>query len=149
MSGKAREGGKGMEHGQVQIRNVEGTDILYASCGAACVEVGPLAGWTLEAAGGGRADLVLRMAVESPSSGGGLSAALTAAGNPQPTAGGGNPPERLPDMATIKEASRRSGLSYDAIRNMVLQGKVMHYKVGAKRLVNMESLARVIRGEAM
>lgn len=42
----------------------------------------------------------------------------------------------IPEMLTIRETSKRTGVSYDAIRKLCLQGKIVHIRVGAKYLVN-------------
>ena len=38
--------------------------------------------------------------------------------------------EKIPEMVTIKEASRRTGLSYDYLRKQCLQGNLAHLRVG-------------------
>lgn len=42
----------------------------------------------------------------------------------------------IPEMLTIRETSKRTGVSYDAIRKLCLQGKIVHIKAGTKYLVN-------------
>lgn len=43
----------------------------------------------------------------------------------------------VPEMITIRETSRRTGLSYDCLRKWCLQGKVIHVRVGhGKYLIN-------------
>ena len=49
-------------------------------------------------------------------------------------------------MITIKEAAARTGLSYDYIRKLCLQGKIVFRKVGNKRLINMGKLAEYLNG---
>ena len=45
--------------------------------------------------------------------------------------------ELVPEMVTIKEASSRTGLSYDYLRKMCLRGKIVHIRVGnGKFLIN-------------
>lgn len=44
--------------------------------------------------------------------------------------------EMIPTMLTIRECSDRTGVSYDAIRKMCLQRKIVFIKVGSKYLVN-------------
>lgn len=44
----------------------------------------------------------------------------------------------IPTMLTIKEVSIRTGVSYDAIRKLCLQNKIVFIKAGAKYLINME-----------
>ncbi len=47
----------------------------------------------------------------------------------------------IPEMVTLQEASRRTGLSYDFLRKQCVQGNLTHIRVGnGKRLVNMDSL---------
>ncbi len=42
----------------------------------------------------------------------------------------------VPEMVTIREASRRTGLSYDFLRKACLNGKIVHIKAGSKYLIN-------------
>ena len=44
--------------------------------------------------------------------------------------------DNVPEMITIKEAARRTGVSYDCIRKLCLQKKIVHIKAGSKYLVN-------------
>lgn len=44
--------------------------------------------------------------------------------------------ENIPEMVTIKEAARRTGVSYDCIRKLCLQKKIVYIKAGSKYLVN-------------
>lgn len=46
----------------------------------------------------------------------------------------------IPTMITIKEASSQTGLSYEYIRKLCLQGKIVHIHAGRKVLINMEKL---------
>lgn len=46
----------------------------------------------------------------------------------------------IPTMVTIKEAASRTGLSYDYIRKLCLQRKIVFVKAGCKFLINMERL---------
>ena len=50
-------------------------------------------------------------------------------------------PEGLPQMLTIKEASEKTGISYEHIRQMCLAGSIVHVKAGAKYLINAARLA--------
>lgn len=50
----------------------------------------------------------------------------------------------IPTMVTIKEAAKQTGLSYDYIRKMCLQGKIVYIKAGAKFLVNFEKLVEYL-----
>ena len=42
----------------------------------------------------------------------------------------------VPIMLTIKETSEKTGLSYDYIRKLCLQRKIVFIRAGAKYLVN-------------
>lgn len=42
----------------------------------------------------------------------------------------------VPEMLTLNETSSRSGLPYDYIRKLCLQGKIVHIRTGVKYLVN-------------
>ena len=43
----------------------------------------------------------------------------------------------IPEMITLKDASSRTGLSYDYLRKMCLSGKIVHIRVGnGKFLIN-------------
>lgn len=46
----------------------------------------------------------------------------------------------FPQMETINEASKISGLAKYSIRQMVLQNKVKYVRTGKKYLINIESL---------
>lgn len=48
--------------------------------------------------------------------------------------------DKIPTMATIQEAANRTGLSYDYIRKLCIQGKIIYVQTGTKRLVNMDKL---------
>lgn len=57
--------------------------------------------------------------------------------------------DKIPTMVTIQEAAKQTGLSYDYIRKMCIQDKIVYVKAGAKRLVNLDMLRRYLnRGEA-
>ncbi len=54
----------------------------------------------------------------------------------------------IPVMWTIKEASQNTGLSYDFIRKLCLQNKIVFVKAGCKYLVNSEKLVEYLnRGQ--
>lgn len=57
--------------------------------------------------------------------------------------------EREPEMVTLKEASSRTGLSYDCLRKMCLNNEIVYVKAGAKFLVNFGKLADYLNGEAV
>lgn len=46
----------------------------------------------------------------------------------------------VPVMKTIKEASELTGVSYDYLRKLCLQKKIIHIRAGNKFLINMERL---------
>ncbi|MDO5808457.1 MAG: excisionase family DNA-binding protein [Lachnospiraceae bacterium] len=48
--------------------------------------------------------------------------------------------DKIPTMATIQEAANLTGLSYDYIRKLCIQGKIIYVQTGTKRLVNMDKL---------
>ena len=50
----------------------------------------------------------------------------------------------VPRMLTIRKASEEVGVSYDHIRQLCLQGKLVHIRVGSKYLVNMGALYRYL-----
>lgn len=57
--------------------------------------------------------------------------------------------EREPEMVTLKEASSRTGLSYDCLRKMCLNNKIVYVKAGSKFLVNFGKLTDYLNGEAV
>lgn len=46
----------------------------------------------------------------------------------------------VPTMATIKQASKETGLSYDYLRKMCITGQIVHIRAGNKIMINMEKL---------
>lgn len=42
----------------------------------------------------------------------------------------------IPEMITIRETAKRSGIRYEAIRQMCKTGKITYIMVGAKYLIN-------------
>ena len=50
----------------------------------------------------------------------------------------------FPQMETINEASKISGLAKYRIRQMVLQNKVKYVRAGKKYLINIESLVEYL-----
>ncbi len=54
--------------------------------------------------------------------------------------------KKIPEMLTIREAAGRTGLSYDFIRKLCLQGKIVFVRVGSKYLVNMGKLVDFLNG---
>lgn len=49
-----------------------------------------------------------------------------------------------PEMIPLKEASSRTGLSYDWLRRSCLQGKLVYIRSGNKYLLNWEFLVRYL-----
>ena len=46
----------------------------------------------------------------------------------------------IPEMITLREASDRTGISYDWLRKLCLQGKIVHIRAGNKYLLNFRKL---------
>lgn len=53
----------------------------------------------------------------------------------------------MPTMWTINQAKEATGLSYEFLRQLCLQGKVVHIKTGNKYLINAEKLRDYLNGE--
>lgn len=53
----------------------------------------------------------------------------------------------VPTMVTIKEASVKTGLSYDFIRKLCLRNEIIHIKAGNKFLINFEKFIDFLNGE--
>lgn len=54
---------------------------------------------------------------------------------------------KIPTMYGLKQASQATGLSYDFLRKLCLQGKITHVKAGNKILINMEKLIDYLNGK--
>ena len=52
-----------------------------------------------------------------------------------------------PEMIGLREASRRTGVSYDRLRRGCLSGEFVHIKSGSKFLINFGKLCDVLNGE--
>lgn len=50
----------------------------------------------------------------------------------------------IPTMITIREIADRTGVSYDAVRKLCLQGKIVHIRVGKKYLINFEKFCEYL-----
>ena len=50
----------------------------------------------------------------------------------------------IPKMVGLSEASRQTGLSYDFIRKLCLQNKIVYVRAGVKYLVNLEKLVEYL-----
>ena len=54
--------------------------------------------------------------------------------------------DKIPEMVTIKEASRRTGFSYDFLRKECLKGNLVHIRVGTgKFLINFDYLVEQMK----
>ena len=54
-----------------------------------------------------------------------------------------------PTMISIMDAKKRTGLSYEFIRQVIRENKIIYVKAGSKFLVNWEKLVEYLnRGEA-
>ena len=51
-----------------------------------------------------------------------------------------------PEMVPLKEASKRTGLSYDRLRKMCLAGEVACFRTGTKWLINFGALCAILNG---
>ena len=61
----------------------------------------------------------------------------------------GRDPDYIPVMITIAQASTETGISYDCIRKLCLQGKLVHVRAGRKFLINKEKLADYLGREGL
>lgn len=55
--------------------------------------------------------------------------------------------ESYPEMVSIKEASKRTGISYDSIRKLCVNNKIAHFRAGKRWLVNWEKFVEFLDGE--
>lgn len=46
----------------------------------------------------------------------------------------------IPTMVTISQAAGHTGLSYDCIRKLCLQKKIVYIRAGCKYMINLEKL---------
>lgn len=46
----------------------------------------------------------------------------------------------VPKMVSLAEASKESGLSYDYLRKLCLQNKIVYVRAGVKYLINWDKL---------
>ena len=56
----------------------------------------------------------------------------------------GNAISMIPTMLTIRETSNRTGVSYDAIRKLCLQDKIVYIRAGKKYLINFEKFCEFL-----
>lgn len=52
----------------------------------------------------------------------------------------------IPTMLTLKEAAQKTGLSYDCLRKLCLQNKIVYIRAGCKFLINQEKLVEYLNG---
>ena len=55
--------------------------------------------------------------------------------------------EEIPRMVTIKKASEEVGLSYDFLRKLCLQKRIVFVRAGTKYLINMGKLIEFLNGK--
>lgn len=58
------------------------------------------------------------------------------------------PKDSIPKMMTLKQASGKTGISYNMIRNLCLRDEITYVKSGSKYLVNFGSLVDFLNGGA-
>ena len=51
---------------------------------------------------------------------------------------------QIPKMIGIAEASKKTGLSYDFIRKLCLQDKIVYVRAGVKYLINWDKLVEFL-----
>lgn len=54
--------------------------------------------------------------------------------------------DHIPEMIPLREASRRTHLSYDFLRKGCLRGELVHIKAGKKILINFDRLVEYLNG---
>ena len=50
----------------------------------------------------------------------------------------------VPTMLTIRETANRTSISYDAIRKLCLQDKIVYIRAGKKYLINFEKFCEFL-----
>lgn len=50
----------------------------------------------------------------------------------------------IPRMLTMKQAAEETGLTYNAVRKMCLQGKIVYCKSGNKFFINVKKLVEYL-----
>jgi len=53
----------------------------------------------------------------------------------------------IPTIVPLKEASKKTGLSYFALRNYCIEGKSFCFRTGNKWLINLNKLCDFLNGE--
>lgn len=56
-------------------------------------------------------------------------------------------PDYIPVMLTLNQASEKTGLSYDYLRKLCLQGRIVCVRAGNRYLINQEKLVAFLNGE--
>lgn len=51
---------------------------------------------------------------------------------------------QIPKMIGISEASKQTGLSYDFLRKLCLQNKIVYVRAGVKYLINWDKLVEFL-----
>ncbi len=55
----------------------------------------------------------------------------------------------IPEMISIREASSRTGLSYEVLRKLCITGRIVHFRSGAKYLINFPRLCDFLNREGL
>ena len=50
----------------------------------------------------------------------------------------------IPVMVTIREAAKKTGLSYDYLRKACMNQKISHIRCGNRYLINLEKLVKIL-----
>lgn len=53
----------------------------------------------------------------------------------------------IPTMITLRDAAKRTGLSYEYLRQLCLRNRIVHIRTGSKYLINLEKLIEFMNGE--
>lgn len=57
--------------------------------------------------------------------------------------------EHIPEMLPIKEVASRTGLSYDYIRKLCIENRIVYVRAGVKYLVNFQKFCEYLnKGES-
>lgn len=54
---------------------------------------------------------------------------------------------KVPTMVTIKKAAELTGLSYNCLRNLCINEKIIYINAGTKYLINLEKLVEYLNGQ--
>lgn len=58
--------------------------------------------------------------------------------------------DKIPEMVTIRTAAKKTGFSYDAIRRLCVEGRIVCVRIGSGRgkiLVNMDKFVEFLNGK--